>query len=100
MLCVTWFDETRQTVDELADDETEDADDRAHPEHHDERHRAAASRPVPVEEVHRGQCHRGQHQRKGDGHDDEPEPAHHLQNDDGRGKDHQQSPGPCRGTSY
>ena len=49
---------------------------------------AGAHRTVDVRNL---ACHR-QHQGQRDGHDDEPEAAQHLEHDDGRGKDQEQSP--------
>ncbi len=69
------LDEAGQAVDELADDERENADEDRQPEDHHECHGAGACGAVAIEEVDGGQEHRRQHQGQGDGYHDESEAA-------------------------
>ena len=74
-----------QTLDELADDEGEDAaDDRETGQQH-QRDRDAARNADAIKEVDRGHQQCRHHRRQGDRHDDQLEPLDHPEHRDDRG---------------
>ena len=73
------LDQCRRALDELADDEREDAADHHEPGQQHHRHRGAAGNAAAVQEVDAGQQHRRQHRRQRHRHDDQLEPRDHPQ---------------------
>ena len=88
------FGQARQTVDELDDNEGQDAAQDREPTQQHQRDRAPAGQTPPIQPVHHGQQQSADQQRHQHRDDDDLELIHHPEQGDQRQEDDQQTPGP------